>query len=493
MEQNQKFGKKLYELIDVLYLEVETAELLRIAGNDKEDVLRNSQGIPILPGTSIAGAVQDYLKERKEHHYHTFWGNEKFDNKVYFFDSSLIAEYSNTGKSLEKRTRHKHNAIFGGAEDEKLFPENYLKRGSRFGIVAKTFTFQKEQKMVTDFFEDMINGLENGEILLGSNKNNGCGQIHVKTAKRAQFDFTNPNNYVRYYEFVPENANDPSYQEFTYQKQTINSNRITLILRAFIRDALLIRAEQIGKQDAEYQVMEPMQSNGEFIIPGSTIKGILRGYCAKICKTVGINDKKKELWIELLFGAESMDTKNADSSDHEQQEKYNPKKGCIRIKDIKIEDTAQLEYTRIKIDRFTGGTITGAKMTSNPVTRGNLSIHLEMKPDIPDGEQGMQTFRIAFLLLFLSLRDLGQGKIPIGSFSSVGFGRLKDAELEMRIPNIYTRDVWDEKIMETDDFGIEGSVTMGSSVEFNGNIKGLLEKCMDDWKEQVYGGQKNGD
>lgn len=486
METNQGYGKKLFQCIDVLYLGVENTELLRIAGEGEEDVIRNSNGDPIIPGTSIAGAVQDYLKERKDKEYRTFWGNEKFDNKVYFFDATLMDRYG-----LEKRTRHKHDDIHGGTEKNKLFQEYYLESGCKFQMVIKVFSFQDENTMVEKFFEDVINGFVNGEILLGSNKNNGCGQINVYEVKRAHFDFRNAGDYVRYYKFRQDDCKDGAYQEFQYNKEELVGKKISMKLNALIRDALLVQAEQIGKQDTEYQVIEPMQSGGKFVIPGSTVKGILRGYCKKICNTLELNEK--ETYIEQLFGTET-ESKEEDEK-KEKVDKKERKKGSIRIKDVFFEEGSveQLEYTRIKIDRFTGGTIHGAKMASNPITKGDLTIEIELNPEIGTAEIDKKNFRIGFILLYFSLRDLAQGKISIGSFASVGFGRLKNASLDIKIPAMYMEDTRNSELDNQDSRNLEQHISFGGTTDYGTDIRRFLEKCLEELKDCQKGVQKNGD
>ena len=61
----KQYGKKYYECVDFLFLETTTAGLFQIAGDSPIGLMLDSDGVPLLPGTSIAGAVQDYLKENK--------------------------------------------------------------------------------------------------------------------------------------------------------------------------------------------------------------------------------------------------------------------------------------------------------------------------------------------------------------------------------------------------------------------------------------------
>lgn len=463
MMSSEHYGKKSYRFVDFLLIEVENIELLRIAGENEYGLLCNSDNLPIMPGTSIAGAVQAYLEEKKKKYYRTFWGNERFDNKVYFFDSLILNENEDVMTLIEERTGHKHDKEYGGAEDKKLYTERFLKRGGKFRIVVKVFSMEDEKNQVADFFRNLLNGIEDGEILFGSRKNNGCGQFKVHNAYQAKFDFTEKDDLMRYYLFEIDNKNEKKYTFLQNWRREENSEKkIKFTLEAQIKDALLIQGEITKTEGSDYQTIQSMKSDDKYIIPASTVKGILRGYCDKICKTC--DWQFRDELIKKMFG--TMEDVAGDSKVL--------RRGIIRVRDVVVRNEENLEYTRIKIDPFTGGTVNGAKMTSNPLTGGDVSFEVELYPDYSGNQLEDKEIQRAVALIFLTLRDLGQEKISIGSFSSVGFGRMYGDKITISVPEVSYRNTIGEDAKE----GLQGEITLGKDIGFSGGVREYLEKCL---------------
>ena len=138
------------------------------------------------------------------------------------------------------------------------------------------------------------------------------------------------------------------------------------------------------------------------IIPGSTIKGLLRQY-----NTVILNTLNKEISIiDKIYGS-SPDVRE------------NHKIGRLLADDVIIENPKYCTYNRIKVDRFTGGVTTGGKFNEKRV-KGNIGINISLRRLENNNEN-----KIAIGLILMTLRDLGLSKIAIGSSSSVGSGRIK--------------------------------------------------------------------
>ena len=86
---------------------------------------------------------------------------------------------------------------------------------------------------------------------------------------------------------------------------------------------------------------------------------------------------------------------------------------------VEPKNFSEVEHTRNKIDRFTGGTLQGTLFTTKPAYQKNfpaptLKIHFEIR-DARDFEVG--------LAIFL-LRDLWLGHVAIGGEKSIGRGTV---------------------------------------------------------------------
>ncbi|MBE8953023.1 MAG: hypothetical protein SR1Q7_07760 [Quinella sp. 1Q7] len=135
-----------------------------------------------------------------------------------------------------------------------------------------------------------------------------------------------------------------------------------------------------------------LKSRADFVLPGTSLKGILRHRAEYILSRLGLDVAA----LENLMGASSSDKKI--KSRFIVAESY-----------IASENFAEVEHTRTKIDRFTGGTLQGTLFTTTPAYQKNfdaptLKLQFEIR-DADDSEAG--------LAIFL-LRDLWLGRVAVG-------------------------------------------------------------------------------
>ena len=76
------------------------------------------------------------------------------------------------------------------------------------------------------------------------------------------------------------------------------------------------------------------------------------------------------------------------------------------------------------MDRFTGGVVTGGKVDEERV-QGDIGFRISLK-------KLDENNKAAVGLILLTFRDLGLSKLPIGSSSSIGAGRIKGNKLTIK-------------------------------------------------------------
>ena len=152
------------------------------------------------------------------------------------------------------------------------------------------------------------------------------------------------------------------------------------------------------------------QSNREYVIPGTSLKGVLRHQAERIVRLSGQEERLADGLNELMGYAEE-DTKEKQKSRFYVDEAY-----------LK-QGVAEKEQSRNRIDRFTGGTVETALFTTKPIWqmephKPTVHIHYEI-PECKPWEAG--------LALFL-LRDLWQGNVALGGEKSIGRGVLEGVQ-----------------------------------------------------------------
>lgn len=196
---------------------------------------------------------------------------------------------------------------------------------------------------------------------------------------------------------------------------TPKDETLVMKLSANIASSLLVRTQ--GDKPSMDSTM--LTSGKDYVIPGSSVKGVIRHHARYILEQMGLWDAWSssdggELAVgtrfEELFGT---DNKEADLI-----------KSRVSVNEVYIKQDDEYivakPQTRNRIDRFTGGTIDSALFTEEPIWQirdsedGTVSIEVCVKDCKPE-EVGL------FVVLF---RDMWMGKLTFGGEASVGRGRI---------------------------------------------------------------------
>jgi len=176
---------------------------------------------------------------------------------------------------------------------------------------------------------------------------------------------------------------------------------------------LIIGSTDYREDGEEIDKVQLKNSAGKPLLSAKSIRGPIRHRALRILNTINNLNSKQN--INSLFGHVEKAPSNIAS------------KGRIRIKEYVFNDLEQLDMdqiqTRIKIDRFTQGTIDGALFTTQPIWHKSeiLKIELELENYMEE--------EIALLLLVF--KDLMTGDLPLGGDKSIGRGVLHGKKLKV--------------------------------------------------------------
>lgn len=139
-------------------------------------------------------------------------------------------------------------------------------------------------------------------------------------------------------------------------------------------------------------------------VPGSSLAGVLRHQVRRIGFLLqGGETKVKELetW---LFG-----------TDPQQRQ---PEAGQVFVGESQVTGGKRLSHTRVAIDPWTGGASDHLLFETEATYQGELKLILRVKDE----------HKAALGLLLLALRDLWEGRLPVGGEVGIGRGRLLGKE-----------------------------------------------------------------
>ena len=386
-------------------------------GKDELDLLidKNTKK-PIILGSSIAGAIKNYLMDLKlENDVKEFLGenskqlhNEKKDlanNKKISTESKIyISDTYGNQLKISSRAGIKRDYKYGTSEDKKKYDVDYIDSDIEFEMNFKLFAKDtSELKKEDQLMKNIIEGFKSGNLRLGANKMFGFGKFEVKKIEIREFDLEDRDDLISYI------LDDKKYNilNLNHFDNIKRHGYIEFDFTGSIIDSMIVK--QIP-QNKEVDYVNMVNSKDESIIPGTTIKGLFREYNTKILKTLNLED---ELFlVEDIYGTDA----NSEQEEH--------KIGKILTSDVVVKNPKYCVYNRIKVDRFTGGVVIGGKFDEERV-QGDIGFRISLK-------KLDENNKAAVGLILLTFRDLGLSKLPIGSSSSIGAGRIKGNKLTIK-------------------------------------------------------------
>ena len=388
-------------------------------------ILKNKKGQALVPGTSLAGVLRTAVASIY---------NEAVADKIF----GSIADNGNqsminigdivlTGSQLVHRdgvaidtftgvgingAKYDYEAIDRDAQGnltiELTVRENDVEHAPNIGLVHKN---------MTDLYQDVaatIADLLTGGIHLGSLTAKGYGRLaSKKEAGYLLFDFSTAKAVDNWLAYLDKKcALQPAYKGNTQAIATSSAEDFILEADFALESFLIVRdfeeAAERSTADNKLAAVQ-MKSGKDFVIPGTSVKGVVRNRCTKIVTALCQGDEAKaKEFIKPLMGYAEEKTGVAMKSRLMVDEIY-----------INKDDAKPMKHSRNRINRFTGGTEDGALFTEEVIRQQNkdtATVKLRLRiNNCAKAEAG---------LLLLVLKDLWLGKLSFGGGKSIGRGVL---------------------------------------------------------------------
>lgn len=377
------------------------------AVGDKSEVLVHPiSKVPFIQASSITGALRDcYLKCYGSVDTDELFGARKLR------ENSNAAEYSGHVRiedgifkknvKMELRPHVKINRQTGSVTSEsgsgQKFDMEYIGAGAECEVEAYVY-WRKEQKDYSKEFEQLLSKMKAGEISLGAKKSSGAGDIEIIELKKRVYDLTKEEDRSKWIQGISDDDLADYLDKIADDGQ--GTDKYIINVSGSTEGAIQIKGisvNGVGKDAPDSRNMKNIMGN--YIVPGSSLKGAVRSQTEKIAAYIGC-----ETLIPEMFGSGGDKSKNG-------------KKGNLRFYDTVIGDRESIDKmpmrNRIHIDKFTGGVIsTGLFKESNAA--GDLNIRITIgNYNNPEASLG---------LIVYALRDLAIGTMSLGNGYSTGKG-----------------------------------------------------------------------
>ena len=392
------------------------------------EVMKDKNGKPFIPATSLTGVLRHYfernISDKNNPDFERFWGTSKKTSKAEEekddgFQSSFTCRdlYTDNAKNAKIKIRDgvKIDSRTQTAQDKAKYDFEIIEKGAKFDLFWEVTLRKNNSKETYDrVLASLIEALVDGTILIGAKTNSGFGKCKLTDIQIFDFDFTRKEDVLKWLtQEFKDGKSELDARPFQFQRDVF-----TIDAKFAVKNSIIIRAYS---EKADMSDVTSLTSAESFVLPGTSLKGAIRHRALKILKTLcpagllkmGIPEKK----IDELFGTAGKDIE--------------PIKGRVLVEEKEINYIEPVLQNRIKIDRFTGGTIKTALFDSMPLWSkkdNSESVDVSIKMlDYKPWEAG---------LMMQVLKDLWCEDLAVGGEKSIGRGVLN---------GLYARIKWEDK------------------------------------------------
>ncbi len=392
---------------NVLYLEIKLRSPLALSSGEDEwtdsDILRDFDGNPFVPGSSLAGAFRTYLgKVKNEPCLMGYFANGSAGRMSSLYISDLLFRENPVTNVRDGVALNEYKtAVQGSKFDMEIMEANAL----GYFFVEYVIREKDDKQLMEDELSKIIQGIQSGEIRLGSKKTRGFGQFTIETLKEACFNKENYCDYANVYALTYWNGkNCPgNCLEKWLNRVDIQNNMIHITIPLLLTGGISIRRYAAKKGEPDFV---QLTDHGEAVVPGSSLAGALRHRMKKI-----LRELEKGGWslpvsastlIESSFGYVTGD--QACSSN-------------IIVGETEVKGATPLTMVRTGISRFESAVRDGTLYKEITYVGGTAQVEILVKK-----ESYVEDTKWMVGLLLLAIKDLQNGLLAVGGQTAIGRG-----------------------------------------------------------------------
>lgn len=400
-------------------------------GSADMTLLRQRDGTPLLPATSIAGALRSHLADRLGGYYTDehpavqrlfgWRGDGATDGPQ---SSAIVFDSRAESRGAEIRDGVAIDSKKGVAAQNFKYDIEILPAGTCFPLridllvpengdaasLACCFTSANPPTLehaLASLLGTAIEGFSDCHFAIGARRSRGMGRFTCSAISIRSFSLTSKEGWI---EWVMQDHGNPV--------GGTNEPWPLAEMASVIDQRRRVVAEIDLSIDGELQIAGPseevngpdvghLRSAGHPVLPATSLAGAMRNRAMRIARVVRPGDAGS--WVDRLFGPANGPLSHVPGGAPDLHASR------IRIAESQIVGYASVRPSRIQIDRFTQGVYAGALFDEEPLIRGTSNVRLEIR-NAERGDTG---------LLLLVLKDLLSGDLTVGGNASIGRGAFR--------------------------------------------------------------------
>ena len=362
------------------------------------DCIRDNEGMPFIPATSIAGVFVHYLSNENKQIFNPKQNDEYKQSPYFISDANIFLEKDSkkVNTSIRDGIKLDENKI---TEEGAKFDFEIVETGTvfdfRIEITVRENDNKDEMKKIVDI---ILNGINNGEILFGFKSRRGYGKAKVLNAKIKEFNENQIDDLISFDKYDINN-----YEDYSIQIENTESkfDYIKVDLKQLGGISIKRYSARAGNVDFEH-----ITSNGNPVIPGTSWNGLIKSQI------------KKYLETEVLFHSGLVLT---DWFGQEKSKENDGKASNVIFEESQIKNATKIELTRNKVDRFSGGAADRALFSEVAYYNGETTLGIKVKKSIKEDNDNSRIIG----LIALVIKDIDNGLIALGGQTAIGRGMFR--------------------------------------------------------------------
>ncbi|OEF97143.1 RAMP superfamily CRISPR-associated protein [Desulfuribacillus alkaliarsenatis] len=388
------------------------------------ELIKNAENKPILLGSSIGGALRNYLKElgTDDNKIRYFMGGNNGvdyeESRIYISDGKIILDVNNSDKDYIRRKEGTMiNSDTGSAKDKHKYYLDYLLPGTKiiFNIECEVEDSEVESNYRQTVY-DWANGFIQGALKLGGQQNNGFGQFDLEELRLEEVEIQSKQDLEDYI-FSHRKGKFKPIPSTEIVKTITTKSHIKFSLSGSFPYGLY---QNFKINDSERTGLQ--NRNGKYYLPATSIKGIFRSEF-RILLSKFLDQEKVEQKLEEAFGSQKKKGAfvfNDVILENAGYVRTIRGQNCNQDKAVKAKEVKETDSIYIKIDRLTGGAYDGALIRQNEIY-GQATIDICLEGDK----------HFVFPTIYI-LKRIAAGAIPIGGRTSIGLGEFHGNKIMLR-------------------------------------------------------------
>jgi CRISPR/Cas system CSM-associated protein Csm3 (group 7 of RAMP superfamily) len=422
----------------------------------------NGRGNYYIPGTSLAGALRGWMGQaQSETLIKDFWGDHESEQRGASFILVEDAEVKLThGQRVEIREGVGIDRHTGAAAERFKYSRAILPTGVFFEL---NLTLDCQKHDPAELWR-LLQAMEQGHIRIGAAKTRGLGRVKLDTIAIHR---QNLSTTAGIFTTLLDGGESQTWEALKASAVYTPPPRLTLDIAWKPRDPVMVKAEGDGIAVDMLPLVSQVEAGVRFVIPGSSLKGVLRAHAERIVRTVygqaTTDDFLKQVDLTLInqvfgsaakgrnalgqMGALAIDDcyatvpMSADdwSTVENAPEMTSELKSALGTA-LGDDDTPFRKLQpamHVAVDRWTGGAAEGmlySVLEPIGIEWDSIGLHLDIHRLQQYDDSALVKPAIALLLLVL--RDFAHRKIPIGYGTNRGMGTVEVTAMTLTGSNL---------------------------------------------------------